>query len=51
MRTVMTANRSKQKPKKKKNALSKLYGGGNNDLTRSMRDHPTYKKPKLTLVK
>jgi len=46
----MTTNRSKQKPKKK-NALSKLYGGGNNDLTRSMRDHPTYKKPKLTLVK
>lgn len=48
----MTTESSKQKTKKKtKNALSKLYGGGNNDLTRSMRDHPTYKKPKLTLVK
>jgi hypothetical protein len=48
----MTTESSKQKSKKtKKNALSKLYGGGNNDLTRSMRDHPTYKKPKLTLIK
>lgn len=44
----MTTESSKKKPKKK---LSKLYGGGNNDLTRSMRDHPTYKKPELRLVK
>ncbi|CAB4145173.1 hypothetical protein UFOVP1217_14 [uncultured Caudovirales phage] len=50
MRTVMTTESSKKKPKKK-NALSKLYGGGNNDMTRSMRDHPTYKKPELRLVK
>jgi hypothetical protein len=47
----MTTESSKKKPKTKKNALSKLYGGGNNDLTRSMRDHPTYKKPDLRLVK
>lgn len=50
----MTTESSKQKSKKTKktkNALSKLYGGGNNDLTRSMRDHPTYKKPNITLVK
>lgn len=39
---------TKQKPVKK---LYKLYGGGNNDLTRSMRNHPTYQKPKLDLVK
>jgi hypothetical protein len=53
MRTVMTTESSKQtgKKPKKKNALSKLYGGGNNDMTRSMRDHPTYKKPELRLVK
>jgi hypothetical protein len=38
-------NRSKKKPK-----FHKLNGGGNNDLTRSMRDHPTYKKPELKLV-
>jgi hypothetical protein len=48
----MTTESSNQKSKKtKKNALSKLYGGGNNDMTRSMRDHPTYKKPDLRLVK
>jgi hypothetical protein len=39
-------NRSKTKPK-----LSKLNGGGNNDLSRSMRNHPTYRKPVLKLVK
>ena len=38
-------NHSRKKPK-----LSKLNGGGNNELTRSMRDHPTYKKPDLKLV-
>jgi hypothetical protein len=36
-------NRSKKK-------FHKLNGGGNNELTRSMRDHPTYKKPELKLV-
>jgi hypothetical protein len=39
---------AKKKPAKK---LYKLNGGGNNDLTRSMRNHPTYQKPKLVLVK
>lgn len=39
-------NHSKKKPK-----LSKLNGGGNNDLTRSMRNHPTYRKPELKLMK
>ena len=39
---------TKQKPAEK---LYKLNGGGNNDLTRSMRNHPTYQKPKLVLVK
>lgn len=48
----MTTESSRKKSKKtKKNALSKLYGGGNNDMTRSMRDHPTYKKPDLRLIK
>ena len=51
MRTVMTTESSKQTGKKPKKKFSKLYGGGNNDLTRSMRDHPTYKKPKLSLIK
>jgi hypothetical protein len=39
-------NSSKKKPK-----LSILNGGGNNDLARSMRNHPTYKKPELKLMK
>ena len=39
------------KPETPKKKFSKLYGGGNNDMTRSMRDHPTYKKPELRLVK
>lgn len=43
---MTTKNSSKTKPK-----LSKLNGGGNNELARSMRNHPTYKKPKLKLVK
>jgi hypothetical protein len=38
-------NRSKTKKK-----LSKLNGGGNNHLTQSMRNHPTYKKPELRLL-
>ena len=43
----MTAkNRSKKKPK-----LSILHGGVYDDLARSMRNHPTYKKPELKLVK
>ena len=43
-----SAKPTKQKPAEK---LYKLNGGGNNDLTRSMRNHPTYQKPKLVLVK
>lgn len=39
---------AKKNPSKKK--LYKLNGGGNKDLTRSMRDHPTYNKPNLKLV-
>ena len=39
-------NRSKKKPK-----LSILHGGVYDDLARSMRNHPTYKKPELKLVK
>lgn len=42
---MTTKNRSKTKPR-----LSKLNGGGNNELTQSMRNHPTYKKPELKLL-
>ena len=41
------AQKNRSKTKKK---LSKLNGGGNNDLTQSMRNHPTYKKPELRLL-
>ncbi len=40
-------NRSK---KKTTTRLYKLNGGGNNELARSMRNHPTYKPPSLKLV-
>ena len=40
------ATKKTSKPK-----LSKLNGGGNNDLTRSMRNHPTHRNPELRLVK
>jgi hypothetical protein len=39
-----------KKSSKTKKKLSKLNGGGNNDLTHSMRNHPTYKKPELRLL-
>jgi hypothetical protein len=38
------------KKKKTPPTLYKKHGGGNTELTRSMRDHPTYKKPELRLV-
>lgn len=40
-------NRSK---KKTTTRLYKLNGGGNKELARSMRNHPTYKPPSLKLV-
>jgi hypothetical protein len=40
-------NRSKKTTTKR---LYKLNGGGNNELTQSMRYHPTYRKPNLKLV-
>lgn len=46
MMKMAQKNRSKTKPK-----LSKLNGGGNNDLSRSMRNHPTYRKPELKIIK
>ena len=39
----------KQKNHSKKK-FHKLNGGGNNDLTRSMRNHPTHRNPELKLV-
>lgn len=39
---------AKKNPSKKK--FHKLDGGGNKELTRSMRDHPTHKRTVLKLV-
>lgn len=40
-----------KKSSKPKRRLSILNGGVYDDLARSMRNHPTYKKPELKLVK
>jgi hypothetical protein len=36
--------------KKTKTKLHNINGGGNKELTRSMRNHPTYKAPELRVI-
>jgi hypothetical protein len=36
--------------KKTKTKLHNINGGGNKSLTRSIRNHPTYKAPVLKLI-